>query len=141
MLHPDFANKTPVTKLQNCIILMEDCQPNPWLIIVPNSGKSPFDPVDITDLDFNLQVKILQEVNICSVVLKKIFKPYKLNIASFGNVTPQLHIHIQARFKHDEHFAKPLFGLTNRGFENNQARLEAALKIKNAIEAEVLALS
>jgi diadenosine tetraphosphate (Ap4A) HIT family hydrolase len=136
ILHSDFASKTPVTKLQHSIVLMEDCQPNPWLIIVPDTGKSPLDAVDITDLDFDLQVKILHEVNICANVIKAMFKPYKLNIASFGNVTPQLHIHIQARFKHDEHFAKPLFGLVNRGFTDSQTRLEAALAIKNAIEAK-----
>jgi len=36
----------------------------------------------------------------------------KINIAAIGNVVPQLHIHIVARWKTDPLWPKPVFGVT-----------------------------
>lgn len=42
------------------------------------------------------------------------FKPDKINIASFGNVLPQVHFHIMARFKNDRFFPEPMWGKQQR---------------------------
>ena len=42
------------------------------------------------------------------------FKPDKINIASFGNMVPQVHWHIQARFKKDSYFPNPVWGQKQR---------------------------
>jgi diadenosine tetraphosphate (Ap4A) HIT family hydrolase len=43
----------------------------------------------------------MREIVHCSKLMKTIFKTSKLNIEKIGNVVPQLHIHIIARFKAD----------------------------------------
>jgi diadenosine tetraphosphate (Ap4A) HIT family hydrolase len=42
------------------------------------------------------------------------FKPDKINWASFGNMLPRVHIHIQARFKNDSFFPEPMWGAKQR---------------------------
>jgi diadenosine tetraphosphate (Ap4A) HIT family hydrolase len=43
----------------------------------------------------------MKEIVFCIKLMKKIFKTKKLNIEKIGNIVPQLHIHIIARFKKD----------------------------------------
>jgi diadenosine tetraphosphate (Ap4A) HIT family hydrolase len=47
-------------------------------------------------------------------VMINYYNPDKINIASFGNYVPQVHIHIQARFKNDEWFPEPTWGKSQR---------------------------
>jgi diadenosine tetraphosphate (Ap4A) HIT family hydrolase len=47
------------------------------------------------------QMIVLQEMNIAQKILWNLFSPSQINIAAIGNKTPQLHIHIIARFETD----------------------------------------
>jgi diadenosine tetraphosphate (Ap4A) HIT family hydrolase len=38
----------------------------------------------------------------------------KINIASFGNLLPQVHWHIMARFETDSYFPEPMWGQKQR---------------------------
>jgi len=42
------------------------------------------------------------------------FRPEKINVASFGNMLPQVHWHIMARFKEDSCFPEPMWGKKQR---------------------------
>ncbi|MHC3993853.1 HIT family protein [Thiomicrolovo sp. ZZH C-3] len=42
------------------------------------------------------------------------YRPEKINIASFGNMLPQVHWHIMARFKEDSYFPEPMWGPVQR---------------------------
>ena len=42
------------------------------------------------------------------------YRPEKINIASFGNMLPQVHWHIMARFKEDSYFPEPMWGPRQR---------------------------
>ncbi|MEK0446690.1 MAG: hypothetical protein RLZZ399_2011 [Verrucomicrobiota bacterium] len=42
--------------------------------------------------------------------LRDLFTPDKLNVATIGNLVPQLHVHAIARFKTDDAWPKPVFG-------------------------------
>ncbi len=44
------------------------------------------------------------------------YRPEKINIASFGNMLPQVHWHIMARFKEDSFFPEPMWGKPQREF-------------------------
>ncbi len=39
------------------------------------------------------------------------FKPQKLNVAALGNVVPQLHVHVIARFNDDIAWPRPVWGM------------------------------
>jgi diadenosine tetraphosphate (Ap4A) HIT family hydrolase len=43
----------------------------------------------------------MREIVFSSEVIKKLFKTSKLNVEKVGNIVPQLHIHIIARYKKD----------------------------------------
>jgi diadenosine tetraphosphate (Ap4A) HIT family hydrolase len=43
-------------------------------------------------------------------ILKVIFKPEKINLASLGNKTPHIHWHVIPRFKEDPHFPNSYWG-------------------------------
>jgi len=46
-------------------------------------------------------------------VLKALFKPHKLNIAALGNLVPQLHVHVIARYTDDIAWPRPVWGAAN----------------------------
>jgi len=56
---------------------------------------------DITDLNSKDQMLLMREIVFSSKVMKKLFKTSKLNVEKVGNIVPQLHIHIIARYKKD----------------------------------------
>jgi diadenosine tetraphosphate (Ap4A) HIT family hydrolase len=43
----------------------------------------------------------MKEIVYSSKKMKKIFKTSKLNVEKIGNIVPQLHVHIIARYKND----------------------------------------
>ena len=56
---------------------------------------------EITDLAEDEAIRIFKAVMAIEGVMRDFIKPDKVNIASFGNQVPHLHIHIIPRFKND----------------------------------------
>ena len=44
----------------------------------------------------------MEEISQLSSMVKSYFRPDKLNIGALGNIVPQLHMHVIARFRHDD---------------------------------------
>ena len=86
-----------ISKLKLCNVRLIDNSKFPWIILIPNRKNI----TDITELNSKDQSLLMNEIIHCSKLMKKIFKTSKLNIEKIGNVVPQLHIHIIARFKKD----------------------------------------
>jgi diadenosine tetraphosphate (Ap4A) HIT family hydrolase len=42
--------------------------------------------------------------------MRELLSPYKINVASLGNVVPHLHWHVIPRFTNDPHFPNPVWG-------------------------------
>ncbi len=53
------------------------------------------------DLDIDNQIQLLKELDLAQKILWNTFNPAQLNVAALGNKTPQLHIHVIARFLDD----------------------------------------
>jgi diadenosine tetraphosphate (Ap4A) HIT family hydrolase len=45
-----------------------------------------------------------------SGLLTRLFRPDKLNVGALGNVVPQLHVHVVARFTTDAAWPGPVWG-------------------------------
>ena len=86
-----------ITNLKLCSIRLIDNSKFPWIILIPNRKNI----TDITELKSIDQTLLMKEIVHCSKLMKKTFKTSRLNIEKIGNVVPQLHIHIIARFKAD----------------------------------------
>ena len=107
-MHPQLADDThpvahfPLSDLQ----LMDDAN-HPWLILVPRVR----DAVELIDLAAMQQTELMREIGVASRMLQRVFKPYKLNVAALGNVVPQLHVHVIARFTDDIAWPRPVWGM------------------------------
>lgn len=67
-------------------------------------------------------------------VVRDLFSPDKINLASFGNVVPHLHWHIIPRWQDDRNFPEPIWGLVQR--ESTTARPEISnQRITAALDA------
>ena len=86
-----------IADLKLCNIRLINNRKFPWIILIPKRENI----TDITELNLKDQILLMREIVHCSKLMKKIFKTSKLNIEKIGNVVPQLHIHIIARFKAD----------------------------------------
>jgi diadenosine tetraphosphate (Ap4A) HIT family hydrolase len=96
-LHPNFCNKIYVADLSICRILMENEKHYPWLLLIPRRAN-----VSRTiDLSMEDQVQLIKELDAIQRVMWEEFKPTQLNVAAIGNKTPQLHVHVIARFQGD----------------------------------------
>jgi diadenosine tetraphosphate (Ap4A) HIT family hydrolase len=78
----------------------------PWFILIPELN----DCNELTELDMDDQIKLLEEINFVSDVIKENCKVDKLNIASIGNVVSQLHIHIIGRYNTDRAWPGTIWG-------------------------------
>ena len=78
----------------------------PWLLLVPRLPEI----AEIVDLSDEDQRVLWGEIARISKLLRDLFHPDKLNVATIGNLVPQLHVHLIARFQTDEAWPKPTFG-------------------------------
>ena len=86
-----------INDLKLCSIRLIDNQKFPWVILIPKRKSI----TDISELNSKDQLLLMKEIVYCSKLMKKIFKTSKLNVEKIGNIVPQLHIHIIARYKND----------------------------------------
>ncbi len=108
VLHEKLAADTIlVTDWPLCrILLMNDCN-YPWLVLVPRRhGVSEIHELDATDRQI-----LMEETAEISRRLQNHTQAGKMNVAALGNVVPQLHVHVIARFNSDQAWPRPVFGV------------------------------
>jgi len=130
-LHPQLAEDThPVAHWTLSELRLMDDANHPWLIVVPRVE----DAVELIDLTETQQAELTREIARASRALQVAFKPHKLNVATLGNLVPQLHMHVIARFEHDIAWPRPVWGMASAQPYSPEAlvlrmeRLLAALK-------------
>lgn len=75
---------------------------------------------EITDLPAPDRSYCMAVVFAVEEVVRELFRPDKINLASFGNMVPHLHWHIIPRWRDDPHFPEPVWGRRQR--ENGAQR-------------------
>lgn len=95
-----------VLDLQLSRVLLMDDSRYPWLILVPRIPNVR----EWLDLSSTDQALLLAEQLQVSQCLQTLLSPDKLNIATLGNIVPQLHLHIIARFETDFAWPSPVWG-------------------------------
>jgi diadenosine tetraphosphate (Ap4A) HIT family hydrolase len=105
-LHLQLEHDTvPVGDLALCRVLAIDDADYPWLVLVPRRAGA----VEIADLGA-AAARLMDEILLASSALKDVTRCDKLNVGAIGNVVPQLHVHIVARWKTDPLWPKPVWG-------------------------------
>ncbi|WP_412478340.1 HIT family protein [Azonexus sp. IMCC34839] len=69
---------------------------------------------EMTDLTAAERGELMQVVFTVESVVRALFQPHKINLASFGNVVPHLHWHIIPRWTDDRCFPEPIWGKPQR---------------------------
>lgn len=86
------------------VLLMDDAR-FPWLILVPRIAGAR----ELFDLDAADRASLLAELDATGRALETLLRPDKFNIAALGNVVPQLHVHVIARWAADAAWPKPVW--------------------------------
>ena len=123
-LHPTLARDTvEVARLPLCRVLLMKDRRFPWLILVPERDSMR----EIHELPAADRAELIEEIARAGEVLQRLFQPDKLNVGALGNVVPQLHVHVVARFATDPAWPGPVWGSgTAVDYANDQ--LEALRK-------------
>ena len=77
----------------------------PWLKIFT---KEPYK--ELGDVPKKLRNKLWDTFDIIEYEMKYYYNPKKINMASFANMLPRVHIHVMARFEDDSFFPNPIWG-------------------------------
>lgn len=106
-LHPTLAADTAeVTRWPLSHVLLSRDARYPWLLLVPARA----DMRDMHDLDPTDQATLMTEIDRASRALVSLYDPDKINVGALGNMVPQLHIHVVARFRTDDAWPGPIWG-------------------------------
>ena len=110
-----------ISDLKLCTIRLIDNAKFPWIILIPKRKGVR----DITELNSKDQLLLIKEIVYCSNLIKKIFRTSQLNVEKIGNIVPQLHIHIIARYKNDSSW--PLSVWVVKGKKYSKIALEKVI--------------
>ncbi|WP_457596867.1 HIT family protein [Hydrogenimonas sp.] len=81
----------------------------PWVKIFT---KEPYK--ELTDCPAGLRERLWGVYEIVERTIIEYYRPDKVNMASFGNYVPRVHIHVMARFEIDSWFPEPIWGAKQR---------------------------
>lgn len=104
----------------------------PWCILVPER-ENTYELYHLSEED---QQQLIGESSRLAEVMDSVFDADKMNIATLGNVVPQLHLHHIARYKDDPAWPAPIWGaVPARAYEPEplKSRVE---KLMNALAGE-----
>lgn len=105
----------------------------PWLKVYDKKERK-----ELSQLNQEERYQLFDMTNAIENQMIAFYRPDKVNIASFGNYLPQVHMHIMARFKEDAFFPEPMWGERQRDdkdlrgdFDDFLKQVEVALDIFN----------
>lgn len=108
------------------LLIMNDCQ-YPWFILVPEVGNIS----EIYQLEKTERSLLIEESCYLTENLANIFNADKMNVATIGNIVPQLHIHHIVRFKTDVAWPAPVWGKFAAIAYNEQQISELFSRLEN----------
>jgi len=109
-LHPQLAADSEfVTQLDLSEVRLITDANYPWLILVPQRA----DVREIHRLSEADQQVLMREISFVAGHLEVLTGADKMNVAALGNMVPQLHIHVVARFATDAAWPGPIWGVAD----------------------------
>jgi diadenosine tetraphosphate (Ap4A) HIT family hydrolase len=123
------ADTWAVGEFPLCLLLLSKDANYPWTILVPKR----LGIAEIYQLDNSDRQQLLHESCLLAEAMQGLFSPDKLNVATIGNIVPQLHMHHVARTSDDIAWPGPVWGAapalsySEEGAEVLVARLKAHL--------------
>ena len=132
-LDPRLAGDThPIGELALSRLLLMDDARYPWLILVPRIAGAR----ELFDLDGRDRATLLAELDAVGRAIETLLRPDKFNIAALGNVVPQLHVHVIARFASDAAWPNPVWGRGERVAYGERERAARIAALRTALGGE-----
>ena len=94
---------------------------------------------EMTDLGSAGRAHCMRVVLAVEQALRRVLKPHKINLASFGNLTPHVHWHVIPRFEDDAHFPNSVWGRRRRAHRPGAAARPSS-GVRDLLAAELLNL-
>jgi diadenosine tetraphosphate (Ap4A) HIT family hydrolase len=110
------------------VLLCKDAN-YPWIILVPKRHSIQ----EIYQLAIEDRHQLLHESCTVAETMTALFNPDKLNIATIGNMVPQLHMHHVARFKNDGAWPGPVWGAQSAASYNKDKLASLVLELQAAL--------
>lgn len=124
-LHPQLEKDSVwITDLDLCNVRLINDNNYPWIILVPRRDNA----TEIYRLSREDQNQLSIESEAVCKTMVSIFTPDKMNVATIGNIVPQLHIHHIARFDNDVAWPDPVWGYT-QAIAYEEQTLEQEVKV------------
>lgn len=129
-LHPQLADDThPLASFALCELRLMDDANYPWLVLVPRVAEA----VELIDLDAAQRHALTDEIDRASRLLRDAFRPDKLNVAALGNLVPQLHVHVIARYRDDPAWPRPVWGMAAAMPYSEEALIERIGRLRSVL--------
>lgn len=131
-LHPALREKEYICDLGLCQVLFEDNRDYPWIFLVPKKENVK----SMLDLTLDERMELMCEMEVAEKAMAKLFGPDQTNVAMIGNMTPQLHVHIICRYKHDPAWPGTVWGLKAKPYDP-AVKQEMISKIRQTLIGEM----
>lgn len=92
---------------------------------------------EMTDLDPGERQGLMNVVFAVEKTVRSLFAPDKVNLASFGNMTPHLHWHVIPRWHDDRNFPEPVWGNVQRENPPRQRAVVADDTLRQALRKQL----
>lgn len=127
VLHSNLEKKLFVVDLPLCRVLLEDNQFYPWLFLVPRRPNASR-MIDLSEPD---QLQLLRELDFTQKMMWDEFQPTQLNVAAIGNKTPQLHVHVIARYDNDPAWPNTVWDHPKRMPYNEELKASRVVRLRH----------
>jgi diadenosine tetraphosphate (Ap4A) HIT family hydrolase len=91
---------------------------------------------EMTDLPVADRARVMDLVWAVESAQRQVMAPEKINLASFGNMTPHVHWHVIPRYRDDAHFPNPTWAVAQRA--SSTEVLAARRALLPALHAAIL---
>lgn len=123
------ADSVLVRELGLCQLRLQNVKAVPWLILVPRRVEA----LEIHHLDKADRGLLMEEIALASRTLEALYHPDKINVGALGNIVPQLHVHVIARFKGDAAWPAPVWGRVDPAPYMDEDLAAMAAKVGEAV--------
>ncbi len=99
------ATTVPVADWPLTTLRLKDDARFHWLLLIPRRP-GIVELTDLTPADYD---QLSAEILAATRLVQEIARPDKVNVATLGNVVPQLHVHVIARYTSDPAWPDPVW--------------------------------
>ena len=123
------ADTVLVAEFNLSLVLLNKDANYPWIILVPKRHNIQ----ELYQLAIEDRQQLLHESCTVAETMTALFNPDKLNIATIGNMVPQLHMHHVARFNNDGAWPGPIWGAQSAASYNKDKLASLVLELQAAL--------